>query len=1288
MAKLSLALIVKNEEKNLPRCLDSVKGLYDELVVVDTGSTDATVAIASRYTDKVFFFEWVNDFAKARNFSFSKCSNEWVMWIDADDILKPNDIKTIREEFEKLSVQDHLDFLLINYHYWVEPPTAEGAAKATQLRERIIRKSKALWRERCHEHIIVDWNKSATIDSAYVWHLRDNEDRILDADRNINIMKLCIQENPNARNHHYLAQEYADHGKHEEAIESYKKSIEMCDTVENSFQTCFKIGKSYAILGKNSDAIEWIKKSLDYSVAYREPLQVIGELYFNQNDFEKAAFWLESLLNIPEPARPVMIVVKELYQQPWMVYNQLLKCYYNTRQYAKAAVVCNKLYEFTKQAGLINDLTSIQNEIKKTYKRPATITRLNLGCGGKAEPGYINCDLFPGPKVDEVFSLDEVPYADKSVDEIASEHALEHIPRPRAEKAILEWARVIKKGGKLKLKVPDLELCCKKFMEDPANRDNWWMHTLYGVQDHRGDPSAGLPGSVNYGQIHYTGFTKERLSKLLTEAGFVIDHMSNYDGWDTPSIAVEAHIPDLQTGQIKKIAFINNSLIPRYLSYGDYWADAFKASGHEVVELRYDKISQLPQGQDLYFFLEGAPRYNPLQISAVAPKALYTQEEQQPENLRAYDFIFTPDAAKCGRWRAMGFNAHEIPNTNHAQHITAILQIANTSAPGAVVAQAPRTSSVSQITDIIIPSYKNLSYLSLTVDSVRLNTTNYRLIVVNSGDDQSVRAYLQQQKDIVLLDTTDRLNFSKALNKALNLSSNDVVLLNNDVIVGPGWLEHLRSAPFDIVNPFSNCDAGWIHNYEDIVGGIKLHPNMTINQVNLNALMGATSSHTEIFPREWVAFYATYIKRKVINAVGLLDENFANGGEDFDYCRRAGKLGFTCGHNFASWVFHFGGKTRKVSEDENYNQHQAEDKYNNNFMNHKAKPTVVIYTGPAYERWTVENINGVGIGGSETCAALLAQEFARLNYRAVVIGDCAGMEGNYAGVEYLHHNRFFEFMDSNYIDYFISSRTVAPFAHKIRSRKNYVWIHDIWLNQNREVAHQDKINKFVCLTPWHVDFVTKHHDIRRSHIYIQPNGLDLGRYSNINSIQKDPNRLIYSSSPDRGLLQLLDIFQKLKVDFPQLTLDIFYGFDNWEKAAAQRNNPQEMAHLNAIKAKVKMAGVTYHGRTPQNKLAVEQMKSSLCVYPTWFDETFCISMVEMMAARCIPVVTNLAGLQTTVPNHAGIKVATPEACYQATMGLLRNPEKQNQLRDAGQQYVKQFSWPETAKRWIQMFNET
>ena len=134
MITISLCMILKDEEDVLDRCLSSVKGLVDEIIIVDTGSTDATKQIALQYTDQVFDFAWIDDFAAARNYAFSKANMEYCMWLDADDVIEEKD----RLDF--LTLKNTLtldtDIVMMRYNTAFDD---DGNPSFWYYRERIIR---------------------------------------------------------------------------------------------------------------------------------------------------------------------------------------------------------------------------------------------------------------------------------------------------------------------------------------------------------------------------------------------------------------------------------------------------------------------------------------------------------------------------------------------------------------------------------------------------------------------------------------------------------------------------------------------------------------------------------------------------------------------------------------------------------------------------------------------------------------------------------------------------------------------------------------------------------------------------------------------------------------------------------------------------------------------------------------------------------------------------------------------------------------------------------------------
>jgi glycosyltransferase involved in cell wall biosynthesis len=184
--------------------------------------------------------------------------------------------------------------------------------------------------------------------------------------------------------------------------------------------------------------------------------------------------------------------------------------------------------------------------------------------------------------------------------------------------------------------------------------------------------------------------------------------------------------------------------------------------------------------------------------------------------------------------------------------------------------------------------------------------------------------------------------------------------------------------------------------------------------------------------------------------------------------------------------------------------------------------------------------------------------------------------------------------------------------------------------------------------------------------------------------------MIYSSSPDRGLIYLLNHWPTIRAKCPDAELHVFYGFDVFD--AIHRNNPERMQWKADLLQLMKQPGIVYHGRVGHKALEAELAQSGIWAYPTHFDEISCITAMKAQAYGAIPVVTNRAALQETVRN--GIKVdvdITEEEGQQeyvtALVDLLNDPTKQESIRGNMMPWAqKYFQWSHVADSWNQLLH--
>lgn len=153
MPTISLCMIVKNEEAVLARCLDSIADLMDEIIIVDTGSTDRTKEIAARYTSKIYDYKWTNDFSAARNFSFSKANMEYIYTADADEILD----ETNRARFLRLKSILLPEIEIVQMKYVTESEFDTVLNTKKEYRPKLFKRLRTfIWIDPIHETVRLD----------------------------------------------------------------------------------------------------------------------------------------------------------------------------------------------------------------------------------------------------------------------------------------------------------------------------------------------------------------------------------------------------------------------------------------------------------------------------------------------------------------------------------------------------------------------------------------------------------------------------------------------------------------------------------------------------------------------------------------------------------------------------------------------------------------------------------------------------------------------------------------------------------------------------------------------------------------------------------------------------------------------------------------------------------------------------------------------------------------------------------------------------------------------------
>lgn len=269
--------------------------------------------------------------------------------------------------------------------------------------------------------------------------------------------------------------------------------------------------------------------------------------------------------------------------------------------------------------------------------------------------------------------------------------------------------------------------------------------------------------------------------------------------------------------------------------------------------------------------------------------------------------------------------------------------------------------------------------------------------------------------------------------------------------------------------------------------------------------------------------------------------------------------------------------------------------------------------------WDEKVLAEKGLGGSETAAIEIAKFIKQKTGRNVKIyHPRERAETMPSGVEYLPvpmiKDYLFKYMPRVHIAW--------RHAARLTPAKSYVWSHDLVTPGAEDLS---KYDVFLALSGFHREFIQDMQGIPRDKIAVVSNGINPDDFSE--SVEKVPNKIIFSSSPDRGLERCIEIVKRLRAEFPDVSLHVFYGFENLRKMGrhAEADRWEKMIRDHDF--------VHYHGMVSKKELVRHFQESCVWLYPADFIETYCITALEAMAAHAFPVVRNMGALKNTL-NYA------------------------------------------------------
>lgn len=359
-------------------------------------------------------------------------------------------------------------------------------------------------------------------------------------------------------------------------------------------------------------------------------------------------------------------------------------------------------------------------------------------------------------------------------------------------------------------------------------------------------------------------------------------------------------------------------------------------------------------------------------------------------------------------------------------------------------------------------------------------------------------------------------------------------------------------------------------------------------------------------------------------------------------------------------------------------------------------PRVVFYLGHGPEPWEPSWIEERGLGGSETAAVRMAEQFAALGFGVCLYAD---FEGIVNGVIYRNADRFnpaAPFLEVLPAFLMIGSR-IPMAAANCNAQHRWLWMHDTDCGDALTPELAQRINRILVLSEWHKGHVLGLYPfLNADQVIVTGNGLHVWAPD---GIERQRHRFVYASSPDRGLDVLLTWWPAILKKWPDAELHVFYGWQNYDAVLGNliRDYPPLAPQMIAFKEKVirlsQQPGVYSRGRIGQAELAVEFARAQFWLYPSFqadgkdWHETYCITAMEAQGNGCIPVTRRVGALPERCVHEASLVDSNIRHILKRLHWWdTRKPDELDKLTAEMRTVARNTTWERVATQWLAVVN--